>query len=57
MRVLAEAIRQRCVEEASPGYEDAGVRGLCSEGCWEAAVSAVQGLDLRPLVEEARQSA
>ncbi len=33
-------------------YEDAGVQGLCEEGRWEAAIGALQSLDLRKLVQD-----
>jgi hypothetical protein len=44
---LAEAVRQACIAAALAAYEEAGVLGLCAEGRWEAAVSAMQSLDLR----------
>lgn len=46
---LAEAIRSALLETAVRAYEDAGVQGLCAEGRWEAAVSAIRRLDLRSL--------
>jgi hypothetical protein len=42
-----EAVRQACLAAALAAYEEAGVLGLCHEGRWEAAVSAMQSLDLR----------
>jgi formiminotetrahydrofolate cyclodeaminase len=42
---VAEAIRDACVAAALAGYEDALVSGLCREGAWEAAISAVRRLD------------
>lgn len=47
---LAGSIRSAILEAANRAYEDAGVQGLCPEGRWEAAVSAVQQLDLHALV-------
>ena len=47
--VLAEAVRAACVETAVLAYEDAGLRGLCHEGRWEYALSAIRRLDLRTL--------
>jgi hypothetical protein len=43
---LAEAVRKACIEAALAAYEDAGIAGLCAEGRWEAAISALQSLDL-----------
>lgn len=45
----AETVRQACIAAALAAYEDAGVLGLCAEGRWEAAISAMQSLDLRAL--------
>jgi hypothetical protein len=45
----AEAVRRACIEAALAAYEDAGISGLCAEGRWEAAVSAMQSLDLKRL--------
>ena len=45
--VTAEAVRQACLAAALAAYEEAGVLGLCAEGRWEAAVSAIQSLDLQ----------
>ncbi len=41
-----EAVRRRCLEAAIQAYEDAGLRGLCAEGRWECALSAIRQLDL-----------
>jgi formiminotetrahydrofolate cyclodeaminase len=43
----AEGARHALVEAALRAYDDAGLSGLCAEGRWEAAVSALRGLDLR----------
>ena len=47
---LAERIRAALVEQALAAFEDAGVRGLCCEGAWEAAVWAMRQADLTPLL-------
>lgn len=49
---LAEAVRQACIEAALAAYEDAGIAGLCAEGRWEAAISALQSLDVNRLAGE-----
>jgi hypothetical protein len=46
---LAEAVRQACIQAALEAYEDAGISGLCAEGRWEAAIGAMQSLDVRQL--------
>ena len=48
---LAESIRGACIDAAMDGYERAAISGLCSEGAWEAAISAVRMLDLAALIE------
>jgi hypothetical protein len=50
--VAAEVVRQACIEAALAAYEDAGISGLCAEGRWEAAVSAMQSLDVRRLAAD-----
>jgi hypothetical protein len=56
MKNLAERIREACLEAALQAYEDAGVQGLCAEGRWEAAVGALQTVDLVPLLREYQHS-
>ena len=41
-----EDVRRALLDAALDAYEDAGLRGLCAEGRWEAAVSAMRSLDL-----------
>ncbi len=50
---LAEAVRAALREAANAAYEDAGVQGLCPEGRWEAAVSAMETLDLQDVLRNA----
>ena len=49
---LAENVRDACLKAARAGYEDAALRGLCREGAWEAAMSAVEKVDLATVVED-----
>lgn len=44
---LAEAVRAACIEAAFRSYEDAKISGLCHEGAWECAVSALREVDLQ----------
>ena len=50
-RAAAEAARQACIAAALAAYEDAGMLGLCAEGRWEAAISAMQSLELRTIAD------
>jgi hypothetical protein len=50
-KALAERVRSALIECALATYTDAGVRGLCAEGAWEAAVTALRRLDLEPVCE------
>lgn len=43
---LAEAVRTACIQAALEAYEEGGIRGLCAEGRWEYAISAMRQLDL-----------
>ncbi|MDG4584957.1 MAG: acetyltransferase [Candidatus Competibacter sp.] len=49
-RRLAEAVRAACIKAALAAYEDGGVLGLCAEGRWEYAISALQQLDVDALI-------
>jgi len=52
---LAKRIRHACIEATLQAYEDAGMQGLCAEGRWEAAVSALRTVELAPLMREFKQ--
>ena len=47
---LAEAIRTACINAAREGYQAAAISGLCGEGAQEAALSAIQMVDLEQLI-------
>lgn len=53
----AEAVRRACIDAAERAHEDAGVRVLCPEGRWEAAISAMRALDLRAVIAATHESA
>lgn len=55
-RNLAEAVREACIAAALAGYEDAGLSGLCHEGRWECAVSAMRVVDLEPALRSLDES-
>jgi len=47
--IAAESVRAACLDAALQAYEDAGIRGLCADGRWEAALAAIRQLDLSVL--------
>lgn len=49
---LAKAVRQVCVEEAINGFRNASMSGLCIDGAIEAAVSAIEMVDVEKIIEE-----
>ena len=49
---IAEAVRAACLQAAVAAYEDAGLRGLCEAGRWEAAIGALHAIDLKKLILE-----
>ena len=49
---LAETVRAACIRAAIEGYENASISGLCGEGAFEAAISAIRMLDLDKLANE-----
>jgi hypothetical protein len=46
---FAEEVRSAVIQSALTAYEDATMQGLCSEGAWEVAVTAMRRLDVRRL--------
>lgn len=53
---MAEYIRDQCIEAARDGFRDASISGLCAEGAMEAAISAMQSLDVDQLIKESEQN-
>jgi hypothetical protein len=49
---LAETVRAACADAALEGYEDASLAGVCHEGAWEAAVSAIRKAPVEALVKK-----
>jgi len=49
---LAEKVKEACIEAAKEGFQDASMSGLCTEGAMEAAVSAIQKLDIQKILNE-----
>ena len=49
---LAKKVKKACIQAAKEGFQDASMSGLCNEGAMEAAVSAIQRLDLKTIVKE-----
>lgn len=49
---FAESIRAACIQAAVDGYENASISGLCGEGAFEAAISAIRMLDLNSLAQD-----
>lgn len=49
---LAEVVRQACITVAREGFYDASMSGLCADGAIEAAISAIQMIDLEKLLNE-----
>ena len=41
-----DEVRQACIATALEAYQHAAISGLCREGAWEAAISAMSMLDL-----------
>jgi hypothetical protein len=54
---LAERVRAALLERALAAHEDARLQGLCMEGAWEAAVSAMRALNVEALVRSEKEAA
>jgi hypothetical protein len=53
---IAAAIGRALIDVAEAAYEDAGIQGLCAEGRWEAAVSAMRRVDVEAVARGAVQA-
>ena len=51
---IAKKIQEAAVRAAREGFNEASMSGLCSEGAIEAAVGAIQLLDLEELISESQ---
>lgn len=47
-RAQIEAMRSALLSAAQAAYDDARIRGLCSEGAWEIACGVIRAYDLSP---------
>jgi hypothetical protein len=47
---LVEAVRNACLKAAREAYENAGISGLCEEGRWECALTAISSLDIDTVI-------
>jgi len=47
---IARTVREACVAAAKQAYEQAAMSGLCDEGALEAAIGAIETLDLEALL-------
>ena len=48
----AKKVKEACIQAAKEGFQDASMSGLCNEGAMEAAVSAIQNLDIQKILNE-----
>ncbi len=54
--VIAKSVQEACIRVAREGFRDASMRGLCTEGAIEAAIGAMQSVDVEAIVAEAIQA-
>jgi hypothetical protein len=51
-KIIAEKVQNACIKAAREGFRDASMSGLCSEGAIEAAISAIELLDIKKIVAD-----
>lgn len=51
---IAEAVRERCIDEMRKGFEEGGISGLCIEGRLDLAIDRLRSLNLEPIVHAMR---
>lgn len=49
---LARRVHEACIQTALSAYESASISGLCGEGAFEAAISAMRMMKIDELVDE-----
>ncbi|MCC5941846.1 MAG: acetyltransferase [Balneolaceae bacterium] len=49
---VAETVKNACIDAARDGFREALISGLCTEGAMEAAISAIQKLDVEEIVKK-----
>jgi len=54
-QALAEAVRQRLIEEMQDAYLQGGMSGLCLEGRWDLAMDRLRTVDLGETISKAPQ--
>lgn len=54
--LVAQTVQDACIRAAKEGFRDASMSGLCTEGAIEAAIGAMQSVDVEAFVAEAKQS-
>lgn len=47
---IAEKVQKASIKAAREGFREASMSGLCSEGAIEAAIGAIQSLDLEQVI-------
>jgi hypothetical protein len=47
-------VRTALIDAALTAYEDAAIRGVCADGAWEVAVTAMRTLDLSRIPSNTR---
>ena len=50
---VATVLLAKCKEALITSYEEAGISGLCAEGRWEVAISALDSLPIKEIVKTA----
>lgn len=50
--LFASLVRDRCLEAARRGYEEAALSGLCEDGRIEMALDAIRSLDMTKIILE-----
>lgn len=56
-RKIAEKTRRACLDAAARAYQDAKLRGMCSEGAWDYALDAIRNLDMDQIEDEDQDQA
>ena len=53
---IAQKVKAACIEAAKDGFRDASMSGICADGAIEAAVGAIQKLDLEEILNQKNET-
>ena len=51
-QILAKAVKKACLDAAKEGFTEASISGLCMDGAVEAALGAIDSVDIDDIISK-----